>query len=117
MVKYMLDLLKKKGYGHVKIFGGGGGVILPDEIIELENYGIERIYSPDDGRTMGLQGMINDLIQKSDFPLNSKHAFKADDLNPDKPQLISRLITFADNNFRKINPLLRSLKDNCEKKK
>ena len=115
--KYILDLLKDKGYEHVKIFGGGGGVILPDEIVELENYGIERIYSPDDGRTMGLQGMINDLILRSDFPLNSKHTFKADDLSPDKPQLISRLITLADNNFKKINPLLRSLKANCEMKK
>ncbi|MEA1898620.1 MAG: methylmalonyl-CoA mutase family protein [Bacteroidota bacterium] len=115
--KYMLDMLKEKDYGHVKIFGGGGGVILPDEIAELENYGIEKIYSPDDGRTMGLQGMINDLIRKSDFPLNSKHTFKADDLSPDKPQLISRLITLTDNHFKKINPLLRSLKDNCEEKK
>lgn len=122
--KYMLDLLKEKGYGHVKIFGGGGGVILPDEIIELENYGIEKIYSPDDGRTMGLQGMINDLIQKSDFPLNSKHTFKADDLRPDNTHIISRLLTLADNNSKKIIPLISSLNhglpgdmDNCIEKK
>src|SRR6476619_7505474 len=56
--KYMKDLLVKSNCDHVKIFGGGGGTILPDEIIELQNYGITRIYSPDDGRTMGLEGMI-----------------------------------------------------------
>src|ERR1044071_193660 len=57
--KYMYDLLKEKGCSHIKIFGGGGGVILPNEIEELHKYGIARIYSPDDGRSLGLQGMIN----------------------------------------------------------
>ncbi len=66
--KYMYDLLREKGAGHIKIFGGGGGTILPTEIEELHAYGITRIYSPDDGRAMGLQGMINDLVQKSDEP-------------------------------------------------
>src|SRR5688572_18149950 len=66
--KYMHDLLAEKGAGHIKIFGGGGGVILPDEIRELMDYGITKIYSPDDGRAMGLQGMINDLIERSDVP-------------------------------------------------
>ncbi len=66
--KYMHDLLAEKGCGHIKIFGGGGGTILPDEQEELHRYGITRIYSPDDGRTMGLQGMINDLLQQADFP-------------------------------------------------
>lgn len=65
--KYMYDLLQEKGAGHIKIFGGGGGVILPDEIKELMDYGITKIYSPDDGRAMGLQGMINDLVERSDF--------------------------------------------------
>jgi len=65
--KYMFDLLKERGAGHIKIFGGGGGVFLPHEIKELQDYGITRIYSPDDGRTMGLQGMINDMLQKCDF--------------------------------------------------
>src|SRR5690606_15627773 len=67
--KYMYDLLQEYGAGHIKIFGGGGGVILPDEIKDLIAYGITRIYSPDDGRQLGLQGMINDLVQKSDFSL------------------------------------------------
>jgi methylmalonyl-CoA mutase len=65
-LKYMLDLLKEQGCGHIKIFAGGGGVILPDEIKDLHKYGITRIYSPDDGRKMGLQGMINDILQKCD---------------------------------------------------
>ena len=65
--KYMYDLLKEKGAEHIRIFGGGGGVILPEEIKELMDYGIKRIYSPDDGREMGLQGMINDLVENSDF--------------------------------------------------
>jgi len=60
--KYMKDLLHENGCGHIKIFGGGGGTILPDEITELHNYGITRIYSPDDGRHMGLEGMIEDVI-------------------------------------------------------
>jgi methylmalonyl-CoA mutase len=67
--KYMYDLLKEKKAGHIKIFGGGGGVILPEEIKELMEYGITRIYSPDDGRELGLQGMINDLVQQSDFAI------------------------------------------------
>lgn len=67
-LKYMYDLLKEKGCGHIKIFAGGGGVILPDEIKALHKYGIDRIYSPDDGRKMGLQGMINDILQKCDTP-------------------------------------------------
>ena len=64
--KYMFDLLKERGANHIKIFGGGGGVILPEEIKELMEYGITRIYAPDDGRAMGLQGMINDLVQTSE---------------------------------------------------
>ena len=65
--KYMVDLLREKGAGHIKVFGGGGGVIVPAEIRELMAYGVTRIYAPEDGATMGLQGMINDLIQSSDF--------------------------------------------------
>ena len=65
--KYIYDLLRQKNSPQIKIFGGGGGVILPEEIKDLMEYGIDRIYSPDDGREMGLQGMIDDLVQKSDF--------------------------------------------------
>jgi isobutyryl-CoA mutase len=63
--KYMKDLLDENGCGHIKIFGGGGGTILPQEIEELHAYGITRIYSPDDGRKMGLEGMIEDVVNKS----------------------------------------------------
>ena len=64
---YMRDLLNERGAQHIKIFGGGGGTILPEEIVALHRYGISRIYSPEDGRTMGLQGMINDLVQQADY--------------------------------------------------
>ncbi|GGB08968.1 methylmalonyl-CoA mutase family protein [Puia dinghuensis] len=68
--KYMKDLLDENGCGHIRLFGGGGGTILPQEIEELHQYGITRIYSPDDGRRMGLEGMIEDVIRQCDFPLN-----------------------------------------------
>jgi methylmalonyl-CoA mutase len=95
--KYMYDLLQEKGAGHIKIFGGGGGVILPDEIKELQEYGITRIYAPDDGREMGLQGMINDLVQKSDFPIGDKLNGEADDLENKNPRAIARVISAAEN--------------------
>lgn len=96
--KYMYDLLKENDCTHIKIFGGGGGVILPNEIEELHQYGICRIYSPDDGRKMTLQGMINDVIEKSDFPTGK-------DVNPDTLQAaqntdykaIAKLISAAEN--------------------
>ncbi|GGF37820.1 methylmalonyl-CoA mutase family protein [Echinicola rosea] len=94
--KYMYDLLQEKKAGHIKIFGGGGGTILPEEINELHAYGICRIYSPDDGRSMGLQGMINDLVEQADFPLG-------EDLEggvlPDRahPEVIARWISAAEN--------------------
>ncbi len=68
--KYMKDLLEESGCGHIRLFGGGGGTILPQEIAELHQYGITRIYSPDDGRRMGLEGMIEDVIRQCDFTLN-----------------------------------------------
>lgn len=95
--KYMYDLLKEKGAEHIKIFGGGGGVILPTEIQELQDYGITRIYSPDDGRAMGLQGMINDLVEKSDFPIGDKLSNELDLLAEKNPKAIARLISSAEN--------------------
>ncbi|MEO6594001.1 MAG: methylmalonyl-CoA mutase family protein [Planctomycetota bacterium] len=70
--RYMFDMLRERGAGHVKIFGGGGGVILPEEIEALHEYGIGRIYSPDDGRSMGLQGMIDDMLRQCDFATESE---------------------------------------------
>jgi methylmalonyl-CoA mutase len=95
--KYMYDLLKQRGAGHIKIFGGGGGVILPKEIEELQAYGIARIYSPDDGRTMGLQGMINDMLQQCDFRTVIKLNGELKHLPERDPKAIASLITMAEN--------------------
>jgi isobutyryl-CoA mutase len=95
--KYMYDLLKERGCGHIKIFGGGGGTFLPAEIEALEKYGITKIYSPDDGRTMGLQGMINDLVKQSDFPVGNELNGQIDYLPKKEPKAIARLISAAEN--------------------
>ena len=67
--RYMLDLLRERGAGHIKVFGGGGGVIVPAEIAELHDYGVTRIYSPEDGQRLGLQGMINEIVTAADVDL------------------------------------------------
>jgi isobutyryl-CoA mutase len=95
--KYTFDLLKERGAGHIKIFGGGGGTILPTEIKELHDYGITRLYSPDDGRTMGLQGMINDVLQNCDFPLGQHIKGDIKKLNKTHHGVIARLITAVEN--------------------
>lgn len=95
--KYMYDLLKERNCGHIRIFGGGGGVILPSEIDELHAYGITRIYSPDDGRAMGLQGMIDDLIEKSDFPTGNQLNGEVGHLVEKDAKSIARLISAAEN--------------------
>ncbi len=95
--KYMHDLLKEKGAGHIKIFGGGGGTILPEEIKELHEYGITRIYHPDDGREMGLQGMINDLVKQADYPVGDKLNGEVTHLDKKNPVSIARLISAAEN--------------------
>ncbi|HLW08339.1 MAG TPA: methylmalonyl-CoA mutase family protein, partial [Marinilabiliaceae bacterium] len=95
--KYMYDLLKEKGAEHIKIFGGGGGVILPSEIKELMDYGIARIYSPDDGRELGLQGMINDLVAQSDFAIGDQLNGELAALQKKNPKAIARVISSAEN--------------------
>jgi isobutyryl-CoA mutase len=95
--KYMYDLLKEKGAPQIKIFGGGGGTILPSEIEELHNYGICRIYHPDDGRTMGLQGMINDLIQRCDFPVGEHLNGEVNHIQEKSVPAIARVISAAEN--------------------
>ena len=96
-LKYMYDLLHEKNSGQIKIFAGGGGTILPDEIKELEDYGITKIYHPDDGRKMGLQGMINDLIEKSDFILGEKLKGGINEIERKEVNAISRMISAAEN--------------------
>ncbi len=95
--KYMYDLLKEKGATHIKVFGGGGGVILPEEIKELMDYGITRIYSPDDGRKLGLQGMINDLVQQSDFAIGDVLGKEINHLKEKEIGSIARIISSAEN--------------------
>ena len=96
-LKYMFDLLKERGAGHIKIFAGGGGTILPEEIKELEAYGITRIYHPDDGRAMGLQGMINDLVQRSDFAVGDHLNGEVNHLAEKEVTAIARMISAAEN--------------------
>jgi methylmalonyl-CoA mutase len=96
--KYMYDLLKERGCEHIRIVGGGGGVILPDEIKMLQDYGITRIYSPDDGRALGLLGMIDDMLERCDFKTGVN--VKKDDvanLKKNDKQAIARLISAAEN--------------------
>ena len=94
-LKYMYDLLKEKKCDHIKIFAGGGGTILPEEISELHDYGITKIYHPDDGRKMGLQGMINDLIKMSDYPTGKNVEGCSKDLSSIKN--VAKLISAAEN--------------------
>lgn len=96
--KFMYDLLKQKGCDHIRIFGGGGGTILPEEIEELHAYGITRIYHPDDGRAMGLQGMINDMLEKCDFPTGQNLNGEVKHLAEKDYKSIARLISAAENN-------------------
>ena len=111
--KYMKDLLDENECGHIKIFGGGGGTILPDEIEELHQYGIARIYSPDDGRKMGLEGMIEDVIRMCSSPGNNADYLRADKKWNGKLPLneaidirkVARAITFAENGMEQIPSL------------
>ncbi|MDG1881749.1 MAG: cobalamin-dependent protein, partial [Schleiferiaceae bacterium] len=107
--KYMFDLLQEMGGQNIKIFGGGGGTILPVEIKELEDYGITKIYHPDDGRSMGLQGMINDLLKKCDYPIGNKVDHIVKEAFDGLSKSIARLISSAENfptHFSKVLPLI-----------
>lgn len=100
--KYMFDLLQERGAKQIKIFGGGGGVILPHEIEELQSYGISRIYSPDDGRRMGLQGMINDMLEKCDFASHKKLNGEIGHLPEKDDAVIASVISAAENDPEQI---------------
>ncbi len=91
--KYMIDLLNKAGANHIKVFGGGGGVIVPEEIRELEAYGVTKIYSPEDGAHWGLQGIINHMIQQMDFSRVGDHSFDLAGITPDDKLRVANLIT------------------------
>jgi methylmalonyl-CoA mutase len=109
--KYMKDLLVKKGAPHIRIFGGGGGTILPSEIAELHAYGITRIYHPDDGRSMGLQGMINDLVGQCDFPTGLELTSGAEALKVDNYPFIAQAISAAENYPDKHADFIRAVND------
>ncbi len=91
--KYMVDLLRENNVAHIKVFGGGGGVIVPDEIRELEAYGVAKIYSPEDGTKMGLQGMINHMVKMLDFPTTNGTGVNVDLLQPDRKYQVANIIT------------------------
>jgi len=109
-LQYMYDLLQEHDCGHIRIFAGGGGVILPTEVAELQNYGITRIYSPDDGRDMGLQGMINDLLEKSDFPTGKNQKLELNKLKSKDSKHIGQLISAMENYPDEVSELRTDIK-------
>ncbi|MCW5774182.1 MAG: cobalamin B12-binding domain-containing protein, partial [Rhodospirillaceae bacterium] len=94
--EYMIDLLKERGAGHIKVFGGGGGTIVPEEIRALHEYGVARIYSPHDGQALGLQGMIADMLERADTDLATGPAPDIAALAPDRKRELARLITLVE---------------------
>ncbi|TCC89536.1 methylmalonyl-CoA mutase [Pedobacter frigiditerrae] len=108
--KYMYDLLQERGANHIKIFGGGGGVILPSEIEELQTYGITKIYSPDDGRKMGLQGMINNMLEETDFITTEKITTELENIPNKEVKSIASAITVAENDPEGAQQFVNELK-------
>ncbi|MBA4494033.1 fused isobutyryl-CoA mutase/GTPase IcmF [Paenactinomyces guangxiensis] len=94
--KYMVDLLKERGASHIRVFGGGGGVIVPREIRELESYGVSKVFSPQDGRNLGLQGIINCMVRETDFPVVREISWELDALKAGDKRAIARLLTYAE---------------------
>lgn len=112
--KYIYDMLQERGAGHIKIFGGGGGVIVPKEIRELEEYGISKIFSPEDGRIKGLKGIINEMLKETDFSLGDIPL----EINPEKIKEknhldVARLISLAEEESLTAgeNPVYQKIKD------
>lgn len=108
--KYMYDLLQERGATHIKIFGGGGGVILPSEIAELHEYGITRIYSPDDGRKMGLQGMINNMLEQTDYVTTKALNGELKTIPEKEIKSIAAAITVAENDPEAAQKFVNELK-------
>jgi methylmalonyl-CoA mutase len=106
--RYLRDLLVERGCEHIRVFGGGGGTILPSEGAELMGYGLSRIYSPDDGRVLGLQGMVDDMLTSSDYPVGDLDGFPPGDFTSDDHRTLGRLISAAENWRDKYDELFES---------
>ncbi len=113
--KYVIDLLRERGAGHIQVFGGGGGVIVPEEIRELETYGVAKIYSPEFGARRGLQGMINHMMEKMDFSTVRESTDTAE-LSPENKLLVANLITAMEEAKVKENGHLARLRERIERK-
>ena len=115
--KYMIDLLKKEEVGYIKVFGGGGGVIIPEEIKELEDYGVCKIFSPDDGRIMGLKGIVSHMLQETDFLTFDEDLKKIiAQLSPEKKRLIAKAISAVEYLKDSENGHLSDMRDEMKKK-
>jgi methylmalonyl-CoA mutase len=114
--KYLVDLLKERDAPHVRVFGGGGGVIVPAEIKELEAYGVTRIYSPEDGAKMGLQGMINHMVRKMDFSTVKDGPVSLDGLSPQSKLRVANLISVAEQAKIRGNGHLTALREELARK-
>jgi methylmalonyl-CoA mutase len=108
--KYMIDLLSERNADHIKVFAGGGGVIVPEEIKQMEAYGVSKIYSPEDGASKGLQGMINHMVRQLDFPTVKSFTFNLDALDPENKLMVANLITAVEQAKAKQNGHLAQLR-------
>ena len=114
--KYMMDLLKERGADNIKVFGGGGGVIVPEEIREMEGYGVTKIYSPEDGARMGLQGMINHMVETMDYPICDDKGVDLSELDTENKRLVARMISAVEEAATQDNGHLASLRAEIAKK-
>lgn len=114
--KYIIDLLKKRDASHIKVFGGGGGVIIPNEISELESYGVFKIYSPEHGAKLGLQGIINHMVQAMDFSTVADGIVDYDGLSPTNKRVVANLITAVEQAKTEGNGNLGLIRSEMEKK-
>src|SRR5210317_1516411 len=114
--KYLVDLLKEREAPHIKVFGGGGGVIVPEEIRELEAYGVTRIYSPEDGARLGLQGIINHMVEAMDFSTVEMDRIDIAGLTPENKVKVANLITAVEEALVSKNGHLAALRAQIAKK-
>jgi methylmalonyl-CoA mutase len=113
--KYIVDLLKERNASHIRVFGGGGGVIIPEEIKELESYGVAKIYSPEDGARLGLRGMIDHMIQLMDFSTIEKRDIDVENLSPENTFMLAGLITALEQAKAKEDGHLAKLRSQVQK--